>query len=67
MDKTISVIILQEKTEFVEQDMIKDMESRMYELTKQDDLSLTHQLATKNNIAHPLSLEKEETGADWLK
>ncbi|XP_060804467.1 tigger transposable element-derived protein 6-like [Amyelois transitella] len=46
---------------------ITDMESRMYGLTKQDVLSLAYQLATKNNIKHPFSTEKERAGVDWLR
>lgn len=45
---------------------IKDMESRMYGLTKQDVLSLAYQLAVKNNISHRFSDEKGKAGNEWL-
>lgn len=44
---------------------IKDMETRMYGLTRQDVLSLAYQLAVKNNIPHPF--QREKAGYDWLR
>ena len=44
---------------------IKDMETRMYGLTRQDVVSLAYQLAVKNNIAHPF--QNEKAGYDWLR
>lgn len=38
----------------------------MYVLTKQDTVLLAYQLAAKNNIAHPFSVEKEKVSVDWL-
>lgn len=38
---------------------IKDMESTMYGLTKQDVLSLAYQLAEKHKITHPFSAKRE--------
>ncbi|CAH2012969.1 unnamed protein product [Acanthoscelides obtectus] len=46
---------------------VEDMETSMYELTKKDILGLAYQLAEKNKIAHPFSVEKGKAGADWLR
>lgn len=37
----------------------------MYGLTKQDIVLLAYQLAVKNNIAHPFSVDKEKFSVDW--
>ena len=44
---------------------IKDMETRMYGLTKKDVMCLAYQLAEANNIEHPF--QKEKAGEDWLR
>ncbi|CAF4891595.1 unnamed protein product [Pieris macdunnoughi] len=46
---------------------IKDMEIRMYGLTKTEILSLAYQLAEKNKIKHPFSSKREKAGIEWLK
>lgn len=60
-----TVFTPEQERELVEH--IKDMESRMYGLTKQDVLSLAYQLAEKNKIPHPFSAERGKAGVDWLK
>lgn len=46
-------------------DHIKDMETRMYGLTKKELLSLAYQLAENNEIPH--SFRGGKAGNDWLK
>ncbi|KAF5282088.1 hypothetical protein FQR65_LT14406 [Abscondita terminalis] len=46
-------------------DHIKDMETRMYGLTRKNVLSLAYQLAAKNNIPPPFKGEK--AGNEWLR
>jgi hypothetical protein len=57
------VFTIEQENEIV--DHIKDMETRMYGLTKKELLSLAYQLADKNKIPH--SFKGVQASNDWLK